>query len=1427
MKSQRAINSFIKGMDRDTSVNKYSDMTFYDALNMRIITEDPLTAGAMTNIPGNSLIMNFAQNDVIIGVCPIRNAYNDTTKDSIIFFATNISGTDSIYLLEGDPDRIDTSTPIEMDRIYQTTGAGTTAYRSGYLYRGTDLNFSEDHRIKSESRYESALIRKVYWVDGVNPIRYMNVSTVTTNLLAGVPVSSANVFEINPDVTLASPTVTLTSGGGYTAGIVQYAYQLYVKNGTKTAFSPLSDSLNLAAMYFQSNSYKTVGNALNENTGNAVLVTLTNLDQDFDRVRLVALHYKQYGLSPVVNIVGEYSYTGTSLTVTDTGIKTYGTIEITDFRLQGQVDYIADSLASKNNVMFYANLKEDIWNPDWLNPANAYNGFPTGGDIGDFFDCRALRFRNLSTSAGSGTDHAYYQIDWEDQEIDDNVVRFGNDSIIVSIPNFRTVFGIPPSRTVTNVNHISAMYLTMRYTYGGITYTVTESGFTNEDADIHIDSPTAGDLSFYFTHDTDLWVGEPTAILSFKLYVSIDEYAYTTAATTTIETIVTDSNLGNYTQGGNLLDPTDDVEWHQSGWNSFKTDHDAINEYNDLDNDTDTDYKFIYQSDGLTLGAEGPYVKVGFTTESLLIDDYANEYTANLTSKVGTAFDTPHRSSARNEVYRMYLVFYNTKMQYTNPQWICDLRMPSGNDSSSYLTLSTDGAFYVNALYLYPTVELRNLPVDTDLLGWQVFRCPRGSNDRSVLASGLISKTYNIGGAIYQPYSSATEMFIRAEDATASSERLLEFISPEVNYNKNIEYRSGDKLRIEGRFDGILNRDVECGYLKITTDKARNASDDIYKDINAAGIEETQTVDNADIVTHVYDTLTYKNSIMYTSGSNYYSQKGTTLVVKIDTDLSLTAGTIGYGFASYVRNVFNTQYGGNTFEARSYDQVIPYGDYIPKATLTCSCTGGDTFITYFVYLRGMYPTENISANRDEEVVLLPVESSINSFLRLDPIQKYTGRAELFSATHISPQEKQADGIAEWPDSYPEDLGDLYRYNSAYSSDLNGLMIQCKVFDSLSIEENPFKIIASDKKINNEYSDSWLSLKVNNTLELEGKYGNIQQVINFGNRFFAFQDKAVSLISINDRSLIQDSNKLALSLGTGDILNRYDYLTTSSGIQSHTDVIVSNKAMYYLDRSDKIIYNLTVEGDNPISEVLGLRSLLKSYGTITKVRTGFDPQYKEILFYITDGSISNTIVLNEYVNAFVSRYSCLPEIMYDVNDHFYSSPLAVNATDGKVYRHNVGNYGQFYGNTDSEIYDSFVDMIINPNGTIVDKFDTVDLRMDLIDEDGANVSNTAMTTITASDSYQTITKTITFSDSIVLATALAETAKHLIRKWRVWLLPDNAASDFYRLTDTYLRLKIIRDNSLVSITKTTPPGAVNHSCKFTLHDVTTYYRPTKN
>jgi hypothetical protein len=129
-------------MTRDKTISKLTvdNAEFaYENHNIRIHVNNDNTVGSITNEKGTTEIASIP--GVLLGYCKLNT--------NIILFILN-DQTSCIY-------KFDTTT--------QTVSA---------LYYGK-LNFSTDYPIETLGYYESESVQKVYWVDGLNPMRMINV----------------------------------------------------------------------------------------------------------------------------------------------------------------------------------------------------------------------------------------------------------------------------------------------------------------------------------------------------------------------------------------------------------------------------------------------------------------------------------------------------------------------------------------------------------------------------------------------------------------------------------------------------------------------------------------------------------------------------------------------------------------------------------------------------------------------------------------------------------------------------------------------------------------------------------------------------------------------------------------------------------------------------------------------------------------------------------------------------------------------------------------------------------------------------------------------------------------------------------------------------------------------------------------------------
>ena len=111
----------------------------------------------------------------------------------------------------------------------------------GKILNSKKLNFSEEHPIEALGIYEAEDIQKVYWVDGINPIRYINIANNKYDYS-----NNNSVYDFTGEVPfpLEFKVIKLNSSSGkFSSGIIQYAYSFYDKNGRESNIIDVS-SLN-------------------------------------------------------------------------------------------------------------------------------------------------------------------------------------------------------------------------------------------------------------------------------------------------------------------------------------------------------------------------------------------------------------------------------------------------------------------------------------------------------------------------------------------------------------------------------------------------------------------------------------------------------------------------------------------------------------------------------------------------------------------------------------------------------------------------------------------------------------------------------------------------------------------------------------------------------------------------------------------------------------------------------------------------------------------------------------------------------------------------------------------------------------------------------------------------------------------------------
>lgn len=304
---QKQIQFKVKGMQRDLSVSAFNPEYAYENKNIRIMPTDESTLLSIVNEKGNRLANISGIGDSLKGT-PIGQALIDdeliifTAGDSSARIVDNITPTiETVDDIISEELTLDIDSDIE-DRIYKLWFDGTTLTGTR-LYRG-QLDFDYRHPIETISFYENQEIKKIYWTDGLNQPRVINVAAASDVISRW----NDNSFNFTRRLKLQE-TITIdrniVANGTFSPGVIQYAFTYFDKYGQE------SNIFYTSPLYYIS--YNNRGASPEDKVGNSFSIVIDNIDKSFDYIRIYSIHRTSIDAVPTVKRVVDLAPpTGTS-----------------------------------------------------------------------------------------------------------------------------------------------------------------------------------------------------------------------------------------------------------------------------------------------------------------------------------------------------------------------------------------------------------------------------------------------------------------------------------------------------------------------------------------------------------------------------------------------------------------------------------------------------------------------------------------------------------------------------------------------------------------------------------------------------------------------------------------------------------------------------------------------------------------------------------------------------------------------------------------------------------------------------------------------------------------------------------------------------------------------------------------------------------
>ena len=179
----------IKGMQRDVGESSFTPDFAFENMNIRISTNEDNGLLNITNEKGTLEVPDISVSN-ILGYAVIEN--------QIVLFSH--SDKDYIYLL------------YKTDDVYQLDA----------LFSG-DLNFDLEHPIETLIDIENENIQKIYWVDGKNQPRVINIK-------ANIDPDDTTQFDFLQSAGRGYMEVEHSeNAGAFNAGVIQYAFTYFNK----------------------------------------------------------------------------------------------------------------------------------------------------------------------------------------------------------------------------------------------------------------------------------------------------------------------------------------------------------------------------------------------------------------------------------------------------------------------------------------------------------------------------------------------------------------------------------------------------------------------------------------------------------------------------------------------------------------------------------------------------------------------------------------------------------------------------------------------------------------------------------------------------------------------------------------------------------------------------------------------------------------------------------------------------------------------------------------------------------------------------------------------------------------------------------------------------------------------------------------------
>lgn len=1124
----------VAGMSRDSSVSRQNPNLVYDAHNIRITTRDGKNSlYEVTNEKGTRRVTTSGSQ--IVGV-PIGHAIID--KYIVLFTHDKyaVSNSDHIYRCE----------VVEFGTIDVSI-----------VFEG-DANFDTKFPIETLPVFETDGIQKVYWVDGRNQPRVINIiDGCPSQTIGGVTFYIADALNFSRKLSLTH-TFSVTKkavGGMFPVGTIQYCFSYYNKFGQESCI------VDISPMYYLSPTEK--GLDATSICHASFSLRIQNPDKAFEYIRVYSIVRTTANGAPQCRVVGDFSMSGVDvgggITIVDKGIGGR-TIDATSLYFIGGEKLIARTLAQKDNTLFLGGItiaRPNIGNLEINGEkihvlAKANPSAPTT-PLASISTLEIGYESDKNTNYSPSTANKYYNYSINNNRSSYFIRRFKyNETYRLGfIAQYENGQWSEPIWLKDHVNNITPVMSTSKYATGGFSASLNSDLITalknagykrvapvvvypNQFArnaivqgivcptvynynDRQNNTPYAQSSWFFrFTNMNFFGIGE-NYVNHFSIYPAASKYGE-------IQTMFGESD------------------------NSYAGNNSKVSAASAIDN---ASYQNFYFIDTNIITLHSPDIECSTSPEAF-------DFNSTKLSLVG-------RAVVGDKVTDHFITTENVGINVEESQVISISRR-----NADYHCAPLYGDSVVNNIENNEVSGIRDSGDSSVLVGWITYPWHRNGslNNQKPLTTKQKSNGFTTRTAMLKRNLTANAYFTH----TTFVSEMTQFTNISTPKLFNSNQLAGVKLSDNnnayiyyGNIDKVLAPSTKKNFYYIyhgwvqasdaaTTYQMKKLSEDAVK--NPATDPNTQKW----IVPIKTDATTIIAGKDYVKGSDPVSMKYKStphLAIKLN-----PAEGIGIALEDatntkllYVAELQRTggisiidKFGGTDDESFINNAWLRCGNSVQLEDNNTILTylQGDCYFQMYDCLK-TYPFTNEDTNSVIELLSVALETYVNLDFRYDSNRgggnnTYINVENFNLFNHLG---------------YEQD-NNFFTYHG-----LDYDVVQTNIFSNV--------VTWSLEKKMGEDVDTWASIDVTNTVELDGAFGKVNKLVNYNNDIYCFQDVGISQLLFNSRVQIPTSDNTPIEITNGMKMQGKKYISSKIGCTNKWSIIETPLGLYFNDDILKATY----------------------------------------------------------------------------------------------------------------------------------------------------------------------------------------------------------------------------------------------------------------